>query len=88
MTTSPRDLNEILKIEKEELSQLTGEEIEMLIEYRASVRAEQETAQRILEQNEEALRVEQERANEAAKRAEEAFERACSFVLELEKVSA
>lgn len=88
MTTSPRDLNEILKIEKEELSQLTAEEIEMLIEYRASVRAEQETAQRILEQNEEALRVEQERANEAAKRAEEAFERACSFVLELEKVSA
>lgn len=88
MTTSPRDLNEILKIEKEELSQLTAEEIEMLIEYRASVRAEQETAQRILEQNEKALRVEQERANEAAKRAEEAFERACSFVLELEKVSA
>lgn len=88
MITSPRDLNEILKIEKEELSQLTAEEIEMLIEYRASVRAEQETAQRILEQNEEALRVEQERANEAAKRAEEAFERACSFVLELEKVSA
>lgn len=88
MTTSQRDLNEILKIEKEELSQLTAEEIEMLIEYRASVRAEQETAQRILEQNEKALRVEQERANEAAKRAEEAFERACSFVLELEKVSA
>ena len=88
MTTSPRDLNEILKIEKEELSQLTAEEIEMLIEYRASVRAEQETAQRILKQNEEALRAEQERANEAAKRAEEAFERSCSFVLELEKVSA
>ena len=88
MTTSPRDLNEILKIEKEELSQLTTEEIEMLIEYRASVRAEQEIAKRILERNEKALRVEQERANEAAKRAEEAFERACSFVLELEKVSA
>lgn len=87
MTTSPRDLNEILKIEKEELSQLTAEEIEMLIEYRASVRAEQETAQRILDQNEEALRVEQERANEAARRAEEAFERACSFVPELQKVS-
>lgn len=87
MTTSPRDLNEILKIEKEELSQLTAEEIEMLIEYRASVKAEQETAKRVLEQNAEALRLEQERANEAAKRAEEAFERACSFVLELEKVA-
>ena len=88
MTTSPRDLNEILKIEKEELSQLTAEEIEMLIEYRANVKADQNTAKRILKQNGEALRVEQERANEAAKKAEEAFERACSFVLELEKVSA
>lgn len=86
MTTSQRDLNEILKIEKEELSQLTNEEIEMLIEYRASVKAEQDTAKRVLEQNAEALRLEQERANEAAKRAEEAFELACSFVLELEKV--
>ena len=87
MTTSQRDLNEILQIEKEELSQLTAEEIEMLIEYRASVKAEQNTAKKILEQNREALRVEQERSREAAKKSEEAFERACSFIPELQKES-
>lgn len=86
MTTSHRDLNEILKIEKEELSQLTAEEIEMLIEYRASVKADQETAKKMLEQNEAALNKEIERAEEAAAKAEEAFVKACEAVPELKRV--
>lgn len=86
MTTSHHSLSEILEIEKNELNTLTAEEIDMLIEYRAKVKADQETAKKMLEQNEAALNKEIKRAEEAAAKAEEAFVRACEAVPELKRV--
>lgn len=86
MTTSHHSLNEILELEKNELNTLTAEEIDMLIEYRAQVKADQETAKKMLEQNEATLNKEIERAEEAAVKAEEAFARACEAVPELKRV--
>lgn len=87
MTTSEseqRDINELLKIK--DYSLMSHEEIERVIEYKASVKAEQAAIKLHMDEIETQMKNEREKAAQAAKEAHEAFERAMNLQLTLKVV--